>query len=270
MDLSIVVPTYNAKQLAHQTAESLQSYLAGHGIGFEIVLVDDGSLPAERPDNGRLPAGARLVQLGQNQGKGAAVRAGLASATGRSRVFTDVDLPYGLESLMTCYRAIVDSGMDFVYGDRSLPTSSLVARPSWRRRMSSAVFRLAVSGIVGLRPTDTQCGLKGFSGPVADALVKVLRTDHFAFDVEIFKYARDNNLRVYQIPVQLVNEDISTVRLARDAMTMVRDLVTIRQRAARGEYRLARPAPFAKVNRESQSGEPMEVELPAARGETEL
>jgi dolichyl-phosphate beta-glucosyltransferase len=237
-DLSIIVPTYHARELAQRSAEALDRYFRGLGISFEIVLVDDGSAGHKRPDEKSLPATAALVQLPANRGKGFAVRTGLLTACGRCRVFTDVDLPYGLDSLLACYNAVIEDGADFVYGDRSLPASTVVMHPSLRRRLSSAAFRLAVSTMVGLPPTDTQCGLKGFRGAVANSLVPLLHTDHFAFDVEIFRCAVDSGLAMQAIPVRLVNEDISTVRLLRDSVTMLRDLVAIRRRASRGDYHI--------------------------------
>jgi dolichyl-phosphate beta-glucosyltransferase len=237
MDLSVIMPTYNAKALAHRSVDALHQFLGDTGLRFEILLVDDGSRMDQRPDESMLPVSGRLIQVDPNRGKGYAVRAGLMSATGRCRVFTDVDLPYGLPSILTCYEAVIDRGADFVYGDRSLPASSHHSPPSPGRRLSSIAFRLAVLAIAGLPPTDTQCGLKGLRGDVADALAPLLQTDHFAFDVEIFRCARDSGLVMQPIPVHLVNGDASTVRLLRDSMTMFRDLVAIRGRAIRGHYR---------------------------------
>jgi dolichyl-phosphate beta-glucosyltransferase len=237
VELSIIVPTYNAGSLAESSARALYAYFSDLGYEFEIVIVDDGSDVGTRPTASLLPPRTRLLQLDENYGKGCAVRTGLLAARGSCRIFTDVDLPYGLDSIAGARRAIVDDGADFAYGDRSLPESSREAHPSWRRRLSSALFRSAVSSIVGLPPTDTQCGLKAFRGDVADAIGPLLRTDHFAFDVEIFRCAIENGLRATPIPVRLVNEDVSTVRLLRDSVTMLRDLVTIRSRARRGEYR---------------------------------
>ncbi|MFN2604377.1 MAG: glycosyltransferase [Gemmatimonadaceae bacterium] len=237
-DISIIVPSYNAGGLAVRSARNLDSYFRNTPLQFEIVLVDDGSSKHERPNPAEFPATATLIQLEKNQGKGFAVRTGLLAACGRCRVFTDVDLPYGIDALARCYSVITEGGADFVYGDRSLPASTVVAHPSFRRRVSSSVFRFAVETIVQLPPADTQCGLKGLSGAVADALGPLLRTNHFAFDVEIFKCAIDSGLRMQAIPVELVNEDISTVRLMRDSVTMLRDLVAIRRRAGRGNYRM--------------------------------
>jgi len=248
-DLSVIMPTYNAKALAHRSVDALHQFLGETGLRFEILLVDDGSRIDQRPDKATLPVSGRLLQVDPNRGKGYAVRAGLLSATGRCRVFTDVDLPYGLPSILTCYESVIDRGADFVYGDRSLPASSHHSPPSPGRRLSSIAFRLAVLAIAGLPPTDTQCGLKGLRGDVADVLAPLLQVDHFAFDVEIFRCARDSGLSMQPIPVHLVNGDTSTVRLLRDSMTVFRDLMSIRRRATRGHYRsdeLARAAGLSR------------------------
>jgi hypothetical protein len=100
------------------------------------------------------------------------------------------------------------------------------------------VFRGAVFSIVGLVQADTQCGIKGLHGDVADAMLEVLTIDGFAFDVEMFRCARDNDLPMAPMVVHLANADDSTVRLVRDSAAMLRDLLTIRARSLRGRYQL--------------------------------
>ena len=238
IDLSVIIPTFNAKSRARATVEALLSRLGTTDLGSEIILVDDGSRPAERPDPSLLPPGVRVLQVEHNRGKGHAVRCGLGIATGRARVFTDVDLPYGIDSVFECYDKLNDGDADFVYGDRSHPESKILARLRKRRRLSSVVFRGAVMTIAGLRQSDTQCGIKGIRGRVAAAMLPVLRVDGFAFDVEMFCCARDNGLSIAPMAVHLVNGDDSTVRLIRDSANMMRDLMAIRARSARGKYRL--------------------------------
>ena len=186
IDLSVIIPTFNAKSRSRATVEALLSRLATTDIRSEIILVDDGSRPDERPDPSSVPAGVRVLQIDRNRGKGHGVRSGLGIATGRVRVFTDVDLPYGIDSVLECYEKLNRGDVDFVYGDRSLPESKILARLRKRRRLSSVVFRGAVMTIAGLRQADTQCGIKGIRGRVAEAMLPVLRVDGFAFDVEMF------------------------------------------------------------------------------------
>jgi dolichyl-phosphate beta-glucosyltransferase len=240
-DLSVIIPTFNAGARAHATVAELHARLSGTGYRVEIVLVDDGSRLDQRPDPALLPAEARFLQLDRNRGKGYAVRAGLLAATGQCRIFTDVDLPYGADALLECFDVLRAGGVDFVYGDRSLPESKRFSRLRKRRRLSSVVFRAAVLTIAGLRQADTQCGIKGLRADAAAAILPLMRTDGFAFDVEIFRCARDSGLVVQPMSVHLVNADDSTVRLFRDSTAMLRDLVAIRMRSIRGKYRIVTP-----------------------------
>lgn len=242
VDLSIIIPSYNAKARAMHSVEVLGLALQNQSFTSEILLVDDGSRAEERPDRLELPSEVRLVQVDQNRGKGHAVRSGMTAARGRVRIFTDVDLPYGIDAILECY-AILNSGVDFVYGDRSLPDSKLLTPRRKRRRVSSIVFRGAVFTIAGLQQADTQCGIKGLRAEAALAMLPLLRTDGFAFDVEIFRCAIDNGLKCQGIPVHLkdANDADSTVRLVRDSTAMLRDLMAIRMRSLKGEYRLPQP-----------------------------
>ena len=241
-DLSVIVLTYNAKAHAQETVAMLRSALQNAGLRSEIILVDDGSRPEEQPDAIAAAPAVRVILLDRNRGKGYAVRAGLAAATGRVRIFTDVDLPYGTASVIKCYERLNRGGVDFLYGDRSLRESTRLSRMRKRRRVSSRVFRAIVSTVAGLRRADTQCGIKGMRGPVADAMLPVLTVDGFAFDVELFRCAEDNGLVSVPMAVQLTNNDTSTVRLIRDSANMLRDIMAIRARSRRGEYRLSAPS----------------------------
>ena len=238
IDLSVIIPTFNAKSRAKATVETLCSQFPASRLRTEIILVDDGSRIEQRPDQSSMPAGVRVLHNDRNRGKGYAVRSGLAAATGRARIFTDVDLPYGTEAILDCYERLESGNADIVYGDRSLPESKILSRLQKRRRLSSIVFRGAVMTIAGLRQADTQCGIKGLRGRVAAAMLPVLTVDGFAFDVEMFRCAKDNHLAIAPMPVHLVNGDDSTVRLIRDSATMLRDLLAIRARSASGKYRL--------------------------------
>lgn len=239
IDLSVIIPTFNARRRAYATVELLTTRLAREDLRAEILLVDDGSRAEERPESGAMSPGTRLIQLDRNSGKGFAVRTALASATGRSRVFTDVDLPYGADSILECHARLAQGETALVYGDRSLPESRILSRLRKRRRLSSVIFRGAVLAIAGLSQADTQCGVKGLRGDVASAILPLLHIDGFAFDVELFRCARDNNLEMSPLAVHLVNGDDSTVRLVRHSASMLKDLVRIRAKSLAGGYSLA-------------------------------
>lgn len=234
-DLSIVLPCFRAAELARRSAERLSAFLAAAHFTWEVVIVDDGGLDFAAHQFDDLP-GIRLITLPVNLGKGAAVRAGMLVASGDIRVYTDVDLPYELDLILTIATIIRERGFHMVIGDRSLPASRYLTEISPARRAASALF----TGFVGTLVTggffDTQCGLKGMRGDVADEMFHLQRLDRFAFDVELVYLALKHKLDVHRIPVQLRNNDTSSVRLLRDAARGVVDVFRIKANQLRGRY----------------------------------
>ena len=87
-----------------------------------------------------------------------------------------------------------------VIGDRTFPQSRYETELSFGRRMASAVFSRITNVIVTGGFFDTQCGLKGFRGDVADALFGLQTVNRFAFDVELIYLALKNGLEIKRIP----------------------------------------------------------------------
>ena len=94
LDLTVVVPYYNPGNLLVPTMERLLAVLDSSGATYEVIAVSDGSTDgsdrqldsavAERPE-------LTNVVLTENQGKGAALRIGLAKGRGRYLGFIDAD-----------------------------------------------------------------------------------------------------------------------------------------------------------------------------------
>jgi glycosyltransferase involved in cell wall biosynthesis len=237
-ELSIVLPCYRSALLAAASVVRLDGFLREAGISAEIIVVDDGG--ADFPEQPWDPAlGARLLRLPRNRGKGAAVAAGMRAARGRVRVFTDVDLPYDLELLPVIVRYVSDQGFHVVIGDRTLPDSVYLTDLSLPRRIASGLFSQFVGRMVTGGFFDTQCGLKGMRGDVADELFALQRLDRFTFDVELVYLALKHKLDIKRIPVQLRNNETSSVRLARDASQGFVDVFRIKWHQVRGYYRSA-------------------------------
>ena len=228
----------------------LDTALQDLGLDWEALVVDDGShdfLPDEWHDHPRV----RLLRHVANRGKGAAVRTGMLAATGHVRIFTDADLPFGTDLIPVIYAYLRDGPFHLVIGDRTLPESTYRHETGWRRHAASAVFTAFVGTIVTGGFFDTQCGLKGIRGDVADALFPVLRLDRFAFDVELVYVALKHRLDIKRIPVRLLHNDTTTVRLLRDSARGAADVLSIKANQLRGRYRS--PALEAIVRRDFEA-----------------
>jgi len=249
--LSVIVPAYDEADRIGQTIRRLATGLAEVAAdgGLEIVVVDDGSSDATA--DAALAAGAdQVVVQPRNRGKGAAVRAGVLAARGRTVAFTDADLAYGPDQVLRVLAAVED-GWDVAIGDRRHPDTRTLVPPSRLQRIGSrAINWLGYAVLLGSY-RDTQSGLKAFRSDVARFVFARARVDGFAFDVELLHLVERHQLSLVEVPVEVTNSSRSTVRAARDALRQAGDLFRIRHWAAEGAYEaeddlpLTAPAPGA-------------------------
>lgn len=235
VELSVIIPCYRSAAIAAQSMRELRSLLQRSRLSWEIIVVDDGGgdFVEPWPESGAV----RLLTLPHNMGKGAAIRHGMLAARGRVRIFTDVDLPYDPDLIFVMVEYIVSRGFHVVIGDRTLPGSTYEDDIDWKRRLASRVFTKFVGTVVTGGFFDTQCGLKGFRGDVADELFRLSRVNRFAADAEMIYLALVHRLDIKRIPVRLRNNETSSIRLFRDSLRAAADICGIPLRRIRGGYR---------------------------------
>lgn len=227
LELSLIIPSYNQRARTLRTAQVAQGWLRDHyGARAELIVVDDGSAADQALAAPDLPPGAILITHPDNQGKGGAVRSGMARARGTYVVFTDSDLPFSLEPLTETVAQLRD-GADIVIGDRLHPESVASVKVGPLRRLSSAVYTWLVNHALGLDFADTQCGYKGYRGPVARDLFGRLEVTSFAFDAELLLRAQAAGYRVVRQPVRLVHNEDSSVSLVKHAPRMMLDIARL-------------------------------------------
>lgn len=240
VDLSVVLPCYRAAALARESVKSLVDSFEGRLSSYEIIVVDDGAHDCEQALAG-ISAGASgrigVITLEQNRGKGAAVAAGMTRAQGAVRVYTDIDVPYGPEPILLVESLIRTRGFHVVIGDRTFPQSRYETELPVGRRVASSVFSFITATLVTGGFFDTQCGLKGFRGDIAQVLFGLQRVERFAFDVELLYVALKYGLEIKRIPVVLESNTTSSVRLGRDALQTFIDVARIKLNQMQGRYR---------------------------------
>lgn len=236
--LSLIIPAYREADRIGSTIKRVRTELeplVGDGE-LEIVVVDDGS--GDGTDLAARGAEADTVVVQPvNRGKGAAVRAGVQAASGRTVAFTDADLAYAPAQVHDLLLAVED-GWDVVVGSRAHPGTTTSAPASRLRSVGSRVINLATRSVLLGDHADTQCGLKAFRSDVARILFGRGLIDGFAFDIELFAMVERFDLSLTELPVTLHNMEESTVRVGRDTVDLLADLGRIRWYARRGRYRL--------------------------------
>lgn len=234
--LSVVLPAYRERRIGGSVEAVRAALEPVVGAGdLEIIVVDDGS----HDDTAHRARDAdRVLSLPENRGKGAAVRAGVAAATGRTILFTDADLAYPPDQIPRVLEA-VEAGWDIVVGNRRHLDTDTIEEASRLRSLGGRIVNAATRLVLAGGHEDTQCGIKAMRSDVARLWVERGRIDGFAFDVELYVLAESNDLSLHEVPVSVENSPVSSVRVVRDATRLLGDLVRIRRAAATGAYRLS-------------------------------
>jgi len=196
--LSVVIPAYNEERFIGTLLERIRAVdLAPLGYSRELIVVDDCSKD-RTASIVETYADARLIRQPKNAGKGAAVRAGLAAATGDVVIIQDADLEYDPQDHVKMLEVFESGRSKVVYGSRYLDrgrhdNQSLAAYLGGR---SLSVIAWIFTGTF---ITDTVTALKMF--PREMLLSLNLETSGFELDHEITAKVSARGHRIVEVPI---------------------------------------------------------------------
>ena len=228
--ISVVVPAYNETSRLPATLRAMREHLDSAGETYEVIVADDGSTDATVAIATQLAATwpqLRVLDLGRNRGKGAAVRAGMLAATGDLRLFSDADLSTPMGELSRL-RERIGGDTAVAIASRAVPGAAIGVHQPGRREAMGRVYNRLVQALVLPGLHDTQCGFKLFTAEAAVACFDPLRTRGFGFDAEVLLRARRHGWEVAEVPVRWDHREDSRVSALRDSLGTLVDLVRLR------------------------------------------
>lgn len=208
--LSVLIPAYNEERFLGTLLDRIRSVDLAHlGIAAQIVVVDDCSndrtaeIAAACPD-------VTLARHDRNQGKGAAVRTGLALATGDFIIIQDADLEYEPGDYVPMLSALLNGPADVVYGSRYLRRpergrlvnllSGKHSSQSWAAYLGGQSLSLVALMMTGTYLSDTVTALKLFRRETLAPLI--LTTSGFELDHEITAKVLAPGARIVEVPIR--------------------------------------------------------------------
>jgi dolichol-phosphate mannosyltransferase len=196
--LSIIVPVYNEVGTVGAVIDRLLTI--DLPCPREIIVVDDGSTDRTREvlaARGPSPHPVQVVRCDRNQGKGAAIRTGLAHARGTIVAIQDADLELDPAQLATLVRPIVNGETEVVYGSRFLSGRPVMPR---RTFYANRVLTTLTNLLYGARLTDMETCYKLMSADVARSLG--LEASRFDIEPEITAKLLRRGHRILELPIR--------------------------------------------------------------------
>jgi len=194
--LSVIVPAYNEAE----TVEHVIRRLRELPLRLEVIAVNDASRDATGLVLDQLAAEGvlqRVIHHPTNRGKGAALRSGIAAATGDVIVVQDADLEYDPADLPRLLEPIRSGRADAVYGSRFQGGPRRVL--FFWHSVGNRVLTLVSNMFTNLNLTDVETCYKVVRRDLLQRLP--LSSDRFGFEVEITARLSQAGARIWELPI---------------------------------------------------------------------
>jgi glycosyltransferase involved in cell wall biosynthesis len=197
MKLSVIMPVYNERATLRPAVERVLAV----PLDLELICVDDGSRDGSREILAELQKEheqVRLLLQAHNQGKGAALRCGIAEARGQFVIIQDADLEYDPGDYPVLLDPLIQGKADVVYGSRFLGGAPHRVLYFWHS-VGNRLLTLLSNCLTNINLTDMETCYKAFRREVIQSIP--IEENRFGFEPEITVKVAKRNLRIYEVGI---------------------------------------------------------------------
>jgi glycosyltransferase involved in cell wall biosynthesis len=199
MTLSVLIPAFNEARTIREVVKAVRAVSLPE-LRVEIVVVDDCSTDGtDAICQGELASEIdAYVRQPRNQGKGAAIREGIATASGEVLIIQDADLEYSPSEYPKLLAPILAGQADVVLGSRFAGSEAHRVVYFWHM-VGNRVLTLFSNVMTDLNLTDMECGHKVFRTKLLRQIT--LTENRFGFEPEVVAKLAKLKCRIYEVGV---------------------------------------------------------------------
>ena len=199
MRLSIIIPCYNELNTIDTIIDAVN---AAPYPDKEIIIVDDCSKDGTRDKlKNSIEKSGKVSQVlyhDVNQGKGAALRTGIAAATGDLVIIQDADMEYDPNEYPRLVEPILNNRADVVFGSRFLGGDAHRVLYFWHR-VGNGFLTLLSNMFTNLNLTDMETCYKVFRREIIQGIK--IEENRFGFEPEITAKVAKLHCRIYEVGI---------------------------------------------------------------------
>ncbi|HSZ36686.1 MAG TPA: glycosyltransferase family 2 protein [Acidimicrobiales bacterium] len=222
--LTVITPVYNERTTVAEVIRRMRAVELP--VTLNIVAVDDGSSDGSDKVLGALEdSTVRVLRHQTNQGKGAAIRTGLAEARGDLVLIQDADLEYDPNDWPKLLEPILRGKARVVYGSRFTGERKNMLPLHW---MGNRLLSLITNVLYSSTLSDMETCYKLFDSQVLEGLTIV--SNRFDFEPEITAKILRRGHRIYEVPISYAGREHDEGKKItwRDGFGAIRALIKFR------------------------------------------
>jgi glycosyltransferase involved in cell wall biosynthesis len=196
--LSVVMPVFNE---AATVLDAVKVVLAQRPVR-QLIVVDDGSTDGGWEKLKSLAQGEprlELIQHPVNQGKGAALRTGIAQAASEIVVIQDADLEYDPAEYFRLLIPILSGKADVVFGSRFLASPAGHRVLYYWHSVGNKILTTFSNMATGVNLTDMEVCYKTFRREIIQKIK--IEENRFGFEPEITAKVAKLKVRIYEVAI---------------------------------------------------------------------
>lgn len=205
--LSVVIPAYNEANRLPLTLIDIDRHLSAQDFVSEIIVALSPSSDNSAEILKRFQTilkNLRVVPLIENQGKGFALRQGMAAAKGAYRLTMDADNSTAViefAKMIPHLHPKEGTSYDIVIGSRYLPGAHIDPPLPLGRRLTASFGRFLARVFLVRNTSDASCGFKCFSAHAAESIFPLCISNRWAIETEVVARAQKLGFAVKEVPV---------------------------------------------------------------------